>query len=101
MTTTTNAIAESGYYATTMTVADLVATVAMLRARHGEILAAHRLLIDYGVETQTGDVLTLLDAITAEAHELACRLAVLGDHPAAAAAANGWPVIHQPKASRS
>jgi hypothetical protein len=100
-TTTTNTTADSGYYAATMTTADLIATVAMLRARHTEILTAHRLLLDYGVETQTADVLDRLDAITAEAHELACRLAALGDHDAAAKAATGWPIIHRPKGSRS
>jgi hypothetical protein len=68
---------------------------------HTEILAAHRLLLDYGVETQTADVLDRLDAITAEAHELACRLAALGQHDAAANSATGWPIIHRPKESRS
>jgi hypothetical protein len=106
MTTTTAPTApvtavEGGYYSATMTATELVATVAMLRARHQAIVDAHRLLLDYGVETQTGEVLDRLDAITAEAHEIACRLAALGEHQQASHAACGWLIITRPKASRS
>jgi C4-dicarboxylate-specific signal transduction histidine kinase len=90
-TTTTVATAvEGGYYSATMTATELVATVAMLRARHQAIVDAHRLLLEYGVETQTAEVLDRLDAIKAEAHEIACRLAALGEHQEAAHAASGW-----------
>ena len=39
-------------YPTAMTVTDLIATVAMLRARHQAILDAHRVLLDYGIDSQ-------------------------------------------------
>jgi hypothetical protein len=87
--------AEGAYYSATMTATELVAAVAMLRARHHAIVDAHRLLLDYGVETQTGEVLDRLDAITAEAHEIACRLAALGEQQQAAHAATGWPITRR------
>jgi hypothetical protein len=104
MTTTTATViaaAEGGYYSATMTATELVATVAMLRARHQAIVDAHRLLLEYGIETQTGEVLDRLDAIKAEAHEIACRLAALGEEQEASHAACGWLIITRPKASRS
>jgi phosphoribosylcarboxyaminoimidazole (NCAIR) mutase len=101
VTTTPVTTVEGGYYSATMTATELVATVAMLRARHQAILDAHRLLLDYGVETQTAEVLDRLDAIKAEAHEIACRLAALGEHQEASHAASGWPIITRPRASRS
>jgi hypothetical protein len=97
----TIAASEGGYYASAMTAAELVATVAMLRARHQAIVDAHRLLLDYGVETQTAEVIDRLDAIKAEAHEIACRLATLGEQQEASHAACGWLIITRPKASRS
>ena len=97
--TTTNAV-EGGYYSATMTATELVATVAMLRDRHRAIVDAHRLLLDYGVETQTAEVLDRLDAVKAEAHEIACRLAALGEHQEAAHAACGWPITTR-RAARS
>jgi hypothetical protein len=100
-TTATTAAAEGGYYSATMTATELVATVAMLRARHQAIVDAHRLLLEYGVETQTGEVLDRLDAIKAEAHEIACRLTAVGEEQEASHAACGWLIITRPKASRS
>jgi hypothetical protein len=92
--------APTRYYASTMTVADLNATVAMLRSRFEAILDAHRLLLDYGVETQTADVYDRLDAIKAEAHEIACRLAHLGHEHDASAATCGWLITPGRKKSR-
>jgi hypothetical protein len=90
----------TGYYAATMTATELVAIVAILRARHQAIVDAHRLLLEYGVEAQTGEVLDRLDAIKAEAHEIACRLAALGEEQEASHAASGWPITAR-RAARS
>jgi hypothetical protein len=92
--------APTRYYAATMTVADLNAIVRMLRARFTEILDAHRLLLDYGIETQTREVYDRLDAIKAEAHEIGCRLAHLGHKQAASAAACGWLITPGRKQAR-
>ncbi len=92
--------ASTGYYASTMTVGDLNATIAMLRARFTAILDAHRLLLDYGVEIQTADVYDRLDAIKCEAHEVACRLAHLGHEPDTSAAVCGWPITPGRKQAR-
>ncbi len=92
--------APTRYYASTMTRDDLNATVAMLRARFAAILDAHRLLLDYGIETQTREVYDRLDAIKAEAHEIACRLAHLGHQRDSSTAACGWLIAPGRKQAR-
>jgi hypothetical protein len=88
-------------YPSAMTVTDLVATVAMLRARHQAILDAHRVLLDYGIDSQRRAVIERLNAIKTEAFVVADRLAALGEEQEASHAACGWLIITRPRASRS
>jgi hypothetical protein len=88
-------------YPTAMTVTDLIATVAMLRARHQAILDAHMVLLDYGIDSQRRAVIERLNAIKTEAFVVADRLAALGEEQEASHAACGWLIVTRPKASRS
>jgi hypothetical protein len=88
-------------YPSAMTVTDLIATVAMLRARHQAILDAHRVLLDYGIDSQRRAVIERLNAIKTEAFVVADRLAALGEEQEASHAACGWLIITRPRASRS